>query len=155
MDGAALGDDSVPGAGDLLGELDEALTGAYEQLARPPSELPDRASSGFRRGELRVVVDSMQPLLDEAGVDRVVEWLRTDPVPTLRAPRFRGRSHWVHYGPSDGPVVEALMADPGLFDLLVRVRRRGRLVEYQWVLRPDRFPHLAQRLETPWLTAGE
>lgn len=143
--------DRSVGAGGILDAMHQDLRRTYDVLARQASATENRPPDEFEPGELRVVVDSLQPLVDAAGVDGVLEWLRTDPIRLLREPRFRGRSHWVYHGPVDDPVVETLMADPGVFDVLVRVQRRQRLVEYRWVLRSDRFPHLATRIETPWM----
>lgn len=147
--------DGVDGDQPLRTAVHQSLLDAYAELARPPSQLQDSRTAGFRPDELRVVVDSLRPLLDSMGREEIVDWLRNDPLPAIRDPRYRGRAHWVYYGARDEPVVETLMADPELFDVLIEVRRYGRHVEYRWILYPDRFPHIADRLETPWLAVTE
>lgn len=137
----------------ILEEIHQDLRTACDELAGPADPGDGQSTSGFRPGELRVVVDSIQPLVEAVGVTRVQEWLLDDPVPTLRGPRFRGRTHWIYYESPDHSSVHTLMADPGLFDVLVRVRRRQGHVEHQWVLRPDRFPHIETRIESPWMPA--
>lgn len=129
------------------------LRRACDDLARLASERAARSTPGFEPGELRVAVDSLQPLVESVGAGRVAERLGDDLLPDLRAPRILGRSHWVYYGPAEDPTVETLMADPRVFDVLVRVRRRRRVVEHQWVLRPDRVPDIGTRLESPWMSA--
>lgn len=143
-------DQSAEGSG-MLEVMNQDLISTCEELARTASTQDEQSTSGFRPGELRVVVDSLQPLIEAAGLDRVKEWLQNDPIPNLRGPRFRGRSHWMYYGSTDDSRVQTLMADPGLFEILVRVRRRQHHVEHQWVLRPDRFPHIETHIETPWM----
>lgn len=154
---ASPGEGTLGPAGDedLLADLDGSLREACESLAALRAERDPSADPGFAPGELRVVVDAIQPLVDAAGLKAVIDWIRSGPIPTLRDPRFRGRSHWLYFGDADEPAVDALMADPGLFDVLLGVRRQGEAVEYRWVLPPDRFPHLETELTTAWLSAEE
>lgn len=143
---------SRSGDGDLLGDLHGTVTSAAGELAQLRSDRDGGEEGGFEPGELRVVVDSLQPLVEEAGLADVIEWLRTDPVPAIRDPPFRGRSHWLYFGDVAEPAVQALMADPGLFDVLLEVRRHRADVQYRWVLWPDRYPHLEDELQSPWMT---
>lgn len=142
--------DIPPVGTNVLGELHREMVSACDAFTE--SSRPDENSAGtLQPGALRVVVDTLQSLILETSIDTVVKWLRAEAVPAFRNDRFRGRSHWTYYGQSDGPTVDALMADPNLFDVLIRVRRRRQQAEYKWELPADRYPHISTSKVTAWM----
>ncbi|NUB90495.1 hypothetical protein HTZ84_15515 [Haloterrigena sp. SYSU A558-1] len=134
MESVSVQSDDSPTTAATLADLGIAVSDAIEEFERDATSLAP--------GELRIAVDSLVPLLEEYGAERVFKFAH------LTNGRTRDADGMIHYHlplDRDSDVVSVLTP---VFDIVIELRDRNGLFQERWTINDGDY-------SSGWLSIGQ